>query len=786
MKTIRTTRRAATASAAVAVLIAAATAQAQKPTGELRTLLVGFKDFASFGSLPAAVEDMGAATAGIGAAAQLRKADLITMSDSDDGTPLFPIAANLRGRVTDLAQRVTPEDRLLFFLSGRVHVGAGKAYLVPADGDPLDPSTLMSLRLVGETLANSPAKTRLMFLSIWDAKAEELAEPLQKAMEGLDVTLIAAVSPAREAASGAAKTRLSTFLFLEALKGGGDAAFAGNQDGVISLHELAVGVQKATAAQVESKPETALRVVLANESAKHPFLLAEAVASVTEVGALWKKVNDLEKHPGVAELFAKAVPVHKEAQEFLTKGYFTAAVGKFDQLKGHCDALLKADRIRKTALRLKAEVAEAAKKAEQLDATEGAPMLYAAALADMQKGTPLHAANRFDEAVTAWTNAKSNFLKACYQTVKQRLDDRIDAKDREALDAYGGQEWIKVAITLTDADRHAAEGDYGAAVDPYVQALKAVEIAAPKTAAKLFETARRFDSPDKYSTALVFIDQLQRIVPGHAESLALRDRIRANYRFKPGQTITNGHKIPFVYVPAGEFVMGSPEGEVGRDADEVQHKVRISKGFFLAVTEITHGQWTAVMGKDYVPPQGVHPSDRDAKFTGDEFPKSTVTWREAILFCEKLQEQQPGIGYRLPTEAEWEYACRAGAQSPFNNGKAFITSVEANVFDPVAEQEGPRAVMSMKGTNKWGVRNMHGNLWEWCADWYAPYRTDGVQVDPQGPKKGVGDPPKRVVRGGSWFDDANMARSANRWDYLPAVSSPYIGFRIVLPAEDWN
>jgi formylglycine-generating enzyme required for sulfatase activity len=254
----------------------------------------------------------------------------------------------------------------------------------------------------------------------------------------------------------------------------------------------------------------------------------------------------------------------------------------------------------------------------------------------------------------------------------------------------------------------------------------------------------------------------------------------------PGAIYTNSILLQLAYIPAGTFQMGSPPSERERDIDERQFQVQITHGFRMSVTTVTQKQWHAVMGEHYVSPDGMHPDELlESHFVGDSFPVSCVSWFEANEFCRRLSALEHRT-YRLPTEAEWEYACRAGTTTAFSFGdvlSASTANVDASApygapppADDSSDQMRPTPVGSYP-PNSWGLYDMHGNVMQWCADWYGDYPL-GSAVDPAGPEKGT--TATRVVRGGSWLHAAKIARSASRWSYPPVIRSDYIGFRIVL------
>ena len=226
----------------------------------------------------------------------------------------------------------------------------------------------------------------------------------------------------------------------------------------------------------------------------------------------------------------------------------------------------------------------------------------------------------------------------------------------------------------------------------------------------------------------------------------------------------------FVWIPPGSFKMGSPATEIGREENETLHDVTISRGFYLAATEVTQLQYQNLMG--------VNPSD--FKKVGPDAPVEKVSWEDAKDFCEKLTKRERAAGrlrhdwaYRLPTEAEWEYACRAGSESAYSFGD------DASKLDDYAwfgeNNDGLTHPVATKMPNRWGLYDMHGNVLEWCHDWYdVDYYLKSPKSDPTGPVSGA----NRVVRGGCWFYDAGGCRSAVRYGDTPGLRFGHLGFRV--------
>jgi formylglycine-generating enzyme required for sulfatase activity/tRNA A-37 threonylcarbamoyl transferase component Bud32 len=235
----------------------------------------------------------------------------------------------------------------------------------------------------------------------------------------------------------------------------------------------------------------------------------------------------------------------------------------------------------------------------------------------------------------------------------------------------------------------------------------------------------------------------------------------------PSLDLGGGVTLALAQIPAGEFLMGSPPSEVGRSANEIQHKVTLTRPVFMSSCQITQTQYQQVMG--------VNPSE----FTDPDNPVENVSWDDAQEFCRRVSAKT-GKLLRLPTEAEWEHACRAGTTTPFHFGDT-ISVEQANYDGNFTYGNGQKGIYRQKTTpagsfppNNWGLHDMHANIWEWCQDWYAPYTADAV-TDPRGPETGK----FRVMRGGSWNYRPALCRSATRYWDPPHERSSRRGFRVV-------
>ena len=248
----------------------------------------------------------------------------------------------------------------------------------------------------------------------------------------------------------------------------------------------------------------------------------------------------------------------------------------------------------------------------------------------------------------------------------------------------------------------------------------------------------------------------------------------------PPKKFTNSIGMKFVWIPPGTFMMGSPKEEKGRQpfgrTDETQHKVTLTKGFYMGVYLVTQEQWQAVMGNN--------PSN----FKGEKnLPVDTVSWDDCQEFVKKLREKDKKP-YRLPSEAEWEFACRAGTTTPFHFGETISTD-HANYDGNFTYGNGKKGVNRQKTTpvgsfpaNAWGLHDMHGNVFQWCQDWYGDYPQKDV-VDPTGLEKGLEKGDIRVRRGGSWATYPQSCRSAFRGRGVPGNANYVDGFRLCFSVE---
>jgi uncharacterized protein (TIGR02996 family) len=336
-------------------------------------------------------------------------------------------------------------------------------------------------------------------------------------------------------------------------------------------------------------------------------------------------------------------------------------------------------------------------------------------------------------------------------------------------------------------------------LDAFLQAMIADPLGAPTTWLVLADWLEDQGDPRAELVRLMYQPEYDRDMPATDRD----DRVRELLASGVGPvtpTLVNSIGMRLVLIPAGTFQMGSPiqgQGNLRKDYgddwgewvdQETLHEVQITRPFLLGACPVTQQEYERVMGKN--PSDFSHSGigkNSVQKLDTKHFPVETVPWNDATVFCKALsnlpEEQAFGRTYRLPSEAEWEYACRGGAASytPFHLGTS-LCSTQANFngdypFGKAAKGpylERPCAVRSYPA-NAFGLFDMHGNVWEWCLDWYDQnYYQSSPKKDPQGPDNGD----RRVLRGGSWFYPAFYCRSGRRYYHAPVDRSNKIGFRV--------
>jgi len=318
----------------------------------------------------------------------------------------------------------------------------------------------------------------------------------------------------------------------------------------------------------------------------------------------------------------------------------------------------------------------------------------------------------------------------------------------------------------------ARDAGLGNGVMPYLERIKALKSEAREAAAfEVWKKAEGLFASKNWKAAKQAYEALERDYAGSAalanNAMTLKERLEAiGWALGPPREISldlgGGVKIELVLIPAGEFEMGSNDG---RPDEKPVHKVKIAHSFYIGKYVVTQAQFEKVIGKN--------PSD----FKGENLPVEKVSYSDAEEFCKKA-DNLTGKSFRLPTEAEWEFACRAGTKTKYNTGDNDAALEQAGWHKGNSEDK--THPVGQKKPNALGLYDMHGNVWQWCQDWYADdYYGKSPATDPEGPAQGA----SRLLRGGSWYENPGSCRTANRGSINPAYRGTNIGFRVaVVPA----
>lgn len=378
----------------------------------------------------------------------------------------------------------------------------------------------------------------------------------------------------------------------------------------------------------------------------------------------------------------------------------------------------------------------------------------------------------------AWVDEAAAVLRM-QQIVSCEMERLLEATGPIALDLPGVRSATEEAAgQLAQIDHELDSGGTATASAMIDSAHEQLSDARARAIDGLLSQAQEAHGEGHPTATVLALDELLALDPNHDKGHDLRRQVLFN-------RITDSVGIELIFIPPGEFVMGSPTGELGRDEDERQRQVRLTSGFYMSATEVTQSQWSAVMG------------DNPSHWTGDVLPVEQVSWEDALEFCRRLSDRE-GRLYRLPTEAEWEYACRAGTTTPFSFGDA-ITTDQANFDGEIANGDkrdnGNTGDGGVDDTstgvfrnltvpvagfppNAWGLYDMHGNVWEWCPDGYEDYpKSPVIRTAEKAPIEG------RVLRGGSWRSRSRYLRCANRVRDLDGSRLNNIGLRVVAESD---
>jgi formylglycine-generating enzyme required for sulfatase activity len=602
----------------------------------------------------------------------------------------------------------------------------------------------------------------------------------------------------------------------------------------VSSEQRTVAVAKVTEPTPEVAPPVAAPPVRVAETAVVSVCLAKAENPVTDAGvrdlqaeaeAAYEKVRGLAAGQAFGDALSHVQQALRHAENARSGLDWAAARAAYSNVLERCVSLTQLEDFRRCAKEQRSAADGARDEAERAGADADAKEVFssgsqtaARAAAAYERGDFVGASNDWRAAAGAYGSAQTQAVAVQgWRKAQAKLENDVGNADASLLARCGGPLWKEVQRLRQSGAASAgapAEGqqafEEALALLPgaLAEARKTQHAESARLEAERLEAEQRFvraQAKASYTTWLAkaqpLAEQLARegksargaearALLTAAEQLladaaavdaarlpaadsqayaALRTRITAlKSGVSPEQVsgdteafdLGSGLKLEMVWcAPTNNFMMGSPMGEPDRVKNEALHRVTLTKGFWLGKTEVTQRQWEAVMG--------ANPSH----FQGAELPVETVSWEDCQKFIHKLNARLAVTTFRLPTEAEWEYACRAGRMGPFGE------NLDESAWHKDNGGRGTHPV-GQKKPNAWGLYDMHGNVWEWCQDWYGDYPPGSV-TDFQGTSSGS----YRVLRGGSWNVHGKNCRSAYRNWYSPVNRSYFSGLRLVCEAR---
>ncbi|MGF1529971.1 MAG: formylglycine-generating enzyme family protein [Puniceicoccaceae bacterium] len=522
-----------------------------------------------------------------------------------------------------------------------------------------------------------------------------------------------------------------------------------------------------------------LNVSNVSQAGVSPGVLIFLMAVIAAVAAILIGIDATNRGPGEVAISGESEPKKDDgaAELFVALGEGGEVIdlsggkvtGPLVERIGPADARPSGgpDSVALVAVRASAQVSEMLNLAKELGGEEDYPKEFLQGSALKEAADQALQIGSFDQATSLYERASQQLGKIAFEGVVASYRDEIEANGLSSLAETPTPRWLESEAQIKSARENIAQGNIEAGIGLIQLLRQKLPDLRQNTIDTWIASARAAAQNDQKLVAAGFYRRVLRLDNSIKEA---RDFLGTEV-YTPGFVVENKIGMQFAFIPPNTFLQGSPELEAFRDEDEDQHEVTITEGFFIGVHEVTQREWVAVMGGNPELAGG------NSFLEGDNLPITNVSWNEAVQFCERLGALD-GKSYRLPTESEWELATRGGTTGPFSIGEGQITTQIANIYEfPPANKPGPVPVGTAGPANSFGLYDVHGNVWEWVADAYGPYPTSPV-VDPQGPA--AGPSATRVLRGGSYIDNAAVARSANRWDFPPQESNQFIGFRVLL------
>ena len=543
-------------------------------------------------------------------------------------------------------------------------------------------------------------------------------------------------------------------------------------------------------------------------------VLADVVPMRTAVQKAWERVSKLSGSQGFAPKLEECDSLFKIAEELYRQAAYGAAKESYEKLLAACERMEKLNQQRLSAQAAHDEAASAGLALAEAGGkeTRDSPWRKAkeAAEAAFEDG-------RFEEARHQWEIVGAHLnarLTKLSEQLREDWEKALARADSEKLKAFGGEQWPEAQRSLAGARRAERQKRPAEAIRGYKEAIGLLSQAVDAARrggleAKVKEHVDRAEALMKkgeYDKALVEVEAALAVRRNDRAATGLKKHIQEKLAIS--LELSRWRALPLRWVPAGKFLMGSPDTESGRSVAERQHEVEITRPFYIGEIEVTRRQFRAFRDDEKYKTLAERDNwalwlsrgnwiltkearwDRPGFHQDDEHPVTCVAWRDAVSFC-RWASKRTRRNVRLPTEAEWEYACRAGTLTRFGFGdsdddlhkygnyadESALRLVRAdNKHDDGHDTTaGPRSYQP----NKWWLYDMHGNVAEWCLDYYGPYYPKEVEKDPTGPEKSS----YRVARGGAWDKLPAACRSACRLRLPEEYRAGNVGFRVVVEIE---
>ena len=476
------------------------------------------------------------------------------------------------------------------------------------------------------------------------------------------------------------------------------------------------------------------------------------------------RLKQISDDDGFAKRKSELNDAFQKADIFFESELWADAASRFAECSRQVENLEKLDSERTTAVEMRGKAVAAQSSAENAQAGEYAAAEWENAVRLLSDGEAAYGRMDFAAAIAAFGDSAAGFSKSEHKAIEERkAREEAERKAREEAKRKAREEAERKA--REEAKRKAREEAMKRRVQEESERKDGIgKVLALASLIGLAVIAGLWLMNEPAGTSGTNVTETTKVpdVSSIPDVLSPAFAPRTNEPRTKTLTLPGGATMEMIYVAPGSFMMGSPESEDGGSNDETLHRVALTKGYWLGKYEVTQRQWESVMGEN------------PSYFKGADRPVDNVSWKDCQRFIAKVDAEarrQFGGGARLPTEAEWEYACRAGTTGRYGgNGNLD----DMGWYDGNSRSE--THPVGQKRTNAWGFYDMHGNVCEWCSDWYGSY--DGDASDPTGAASG-GD---RVLRGGGWLDYARYCRSAYRDGHDPGRRIGYYGFRLCCSA----